>query len=228
MVMFSFVTSKDVQRNTLNMCPNLVAYNFSNDWFEQETFLFNLTQSQPIKTHTIFNTPLNGAGFQTNVASHKRQIKHLFSHFWLTRTADREKNMMQAGLKLTPPVLQWPLDHDSISQTSNYKKDDVFTSFKFLVLCFLMERIGARFAHISYSSSSLISAEEHQGAAPVLHVAVALTLLIAPEPFDRVRFSIFTSADPEWWARQRWWKGLWSRCHFHWGHHKGLGHEKTP
>lgn len=65
--MFSFVTSKDVQRNTLTKCPNLVVYNFSNDWFEHETFLFNVTQSQPIKTHNIFNTSLNGAEFQTNL-----------------------------------------------------------------------------------------------------------------------------------------------------------------
>lgn len=72
-----------------------------------------------------------------------------------------------------------------------YKTDDVFTSFKLLVLCFLVERIGAQFAHFSYSSFSLIRAKEHQGAAPVLHVAVALALLIAPELFDRVRFFHF-------------------------------------
>lgn len=211
----------------------------TSDWsVDTEVFLLDVTQSNPILTYLMFNIQFNGAGFWINGRGFENQVKLLrvtkktsqqiktpfFSLFidWYSRgRTGNDAIITQTHATCivinARPRLWQP---DIKLQGIHVSESECFT--------FSVERIEARFAHIFYSSSPLIRAEEHQGAAPVLHVAGALAPLIAPEPFDGVGFSIFTSAEAEWWARQRWWKGLWSRCHFHWGHHKGLGHEKTP
>lgn len=65
---------------------------------------------------------------------------------------------------------------------------DVFTFIKPWVFYFPCEENWGLGGSRIYSSSFLIRAGKHRGATPLLNVADALAPLIAPEPFDGVRF----------------------------------------